>query len=276
MDPGQVVQQMREVVQRGALGGVRRLRHLFVGERRRSLGQAAVAVVLAVDAQRAEVGGQALDLAQEVGRREPALAELAGQRVGGGRERHARLDQLAEQRGDEHGVAGVVQLELVDAQQTVAAERLHGLLEPERTDQVGQLHEGAERLERGLGRGGVPQGGEQMGLADAVAAVQVDAAGAGRGLGRLGPAEAEQAAPAGAGGVRAAEPGGEALQNLYGLDLAGLVRVRDVGGEADRVEARRRHHLGDQTVRRDVRLAGAQGLRARIGQGAGTGSGGGG
>ena len=145
------------------------------------LGQTAVAVVLAVDAQRAEVRGQALDLAQEVGGGEAALAELAGQRVGGGGERHARVDQLAEQGGDEDGVARVVQLELVDAQQPVAAEGLHGLLEAERADEVGQLDEGAERLELGRGRGGVPQGGEQVGLADAVAAVEVDAARARRG-----------------------------------------------------------------------------------------------
>ena len=40
-----------------------------------------------------EVRGQALDLAQEVGGGEPALAELAGQRVGGRGERDAGVDQ---------------------------------------------------------------------------------------------------------------------------------------------------------------------------------------
>ena len=184
-----MVQQVREVVEGRALGGVRRLGDLLVGVRRRGLGQTAVAVVLAVDAQRAEVRGQALDLAQEVGGGEPALAELAGQGVGGGGERDARVDQLAEQGGDQDGVARVVQLELVDAQQPVPGEGLHGLLEAERADQVRQLDEGAEGLERGLGRGGVPEGGEQVGLADAVAAVEVDAAGAGRRLARPSAAE---------------------------------------------------------------------------------------
>ncbi len=125
---------------------------------------------------------------------EPALAELARQGVGGGGERHARVDQLAEQGGDEDGVARVVELELVDAQQAVAGQGLDRLLEAEGADQVRQLHEGAERLERGLGRGGVPEGGEQVGLADAVAAVEVDAAGARRGLRGLGLPEAEEAA----------------------------------------------------------------------------------
>lgn len=159
------------------------------------LGQAAVAVVLAVDAQGAEVRRQTLDLAQEVGRREPALAELARQRVGGGGEGDARVDELAEQGRYEDGVAGIVQLELVDAQQTVARKGLDRLLEAEGADEVRQLHEGAERLERGLGRGGVPEGGEQVGLADAVAAVEVDATGAGRGLRRLALPEAQEAAP---------------------------------------------------------------------------------
>lgn len=224
-----------------------------------------MAVVLAVDAQRAEVRRQALDLAQEVGGREPALAELARERVGGGGERDARLDQLAEQRRDQDGVARVVQLELVDAQQPVPGEGPHRLLEAEGADQVGQLDEGAEGLEGGLRRGGVPQGRQQVRLADAVAAVQIDTARPGGDLGRLGPAEAEEPPPGAADGVRSAQSGREPLQDADRLGLARLVRIRDVGAEADRVEAWRRHHLGDQPVRGDVRLAGAEGHRARVG-----------
>lgn len=218
-----------------------------------------MAVVLAVDAQRAEVGGQALDLAQEVDRRETALAELAREGVGGGGQGHTGVDELAEQGRHENGVAGVVELELVDAQQPVAGEGLDGLLEAQGADEVRQLDEGAERLERGLRRGGVPQGGEQVGLADAVAAVEVDTAGARRGLRRPGLPEPEEPALPAADGVRPAEPSREAVQHLDGLGLAGLVRVRNVRAEADRVEARRRHHLGDQPVRGDVRRTGAQG-----------------
>lgn len=110
-----------------------------------------MAVVLPVDPQWPEVGGEALDLAEEVDGGEAALAELAGQGVGGGGERHARFDQLAEQAGDEDGVARVVELELVDAEEPVLAEGLHRLLEAERADQIGQLDEGAEGLQGGLG-----------------------------------------------------------------------------------------------------------------------------
>lgn len=245
----------------------------------RRLGQPAVAVVLAVDAQRVEAGGEALYLAQEVGGREPALAELARQGVGGGGERHARVDQLAEQGGDQDRVARVVQLELVDAQEAVAGERLDRLLEAEGADQVGQLDEGAEGLEGGFGGGGVPERGQQVGLADAVAAVEVDAARACRGLGLLALperlSETEEAALAAADRVRAGEARREAREDPDGLGLAGLVRVRDVRVETHRVEPRRRHHLGDQPVRGDVRLAVAQGERGGVGHGAEPGRGGG-
>ena len=43
--------------------------------------------------------------------------------------RDTGVDEPSEQRGYEDRVAGVVELELVDAQEAVAAERLHGLLE---------------------------------------------------------------------------------------------------------------------------------------------------
>jgi hypothetical protein len=221
------------------------------------------------------VGRQALDLAHEIGRGEPALTELAGQRVGGGGECNARVDELAEQGGDQDGVAGVVELELVDAQQPVAGQGLDGLLEPEGADEVGQLHERAERLAGGLGRGGVPQGRQQVGLADAVTAVEVDAARAGRGRLPGRPAESEQPPLAGTARLLA-ETRREALQDLDGLRLAGLVRVRYVRAEAHRVEPRRRHHLGDQPVRGNARLTGAQGQRGRVGHGAGSGGGRGG
>lgn len=181
---GQMLQQGGEVVERGAGRAVRRAGDGLVVVRGGRVGQTAVAVVLTVDPQWTELGAQALDLAQEVGGGEAALAELAGQRVGGGGQRHTGIHQLAEQGGDQDGVAGVVQFELVDAQQLVLAEGAYGLLEAERAHEVRQLDEGAEGLLLCRGGGGVPQGGEQMGLADAVAAVQIDTARALRG-GRL-------------------------------------------------------------------------------------------
>ena len=59
----------------------------------------------------------ALDLAQEVRGREAVLAQPVRQRVGRRGEHHASLGQPLQQRRHQHGVAGVVQLELVDADQ---------------------------------------------------------------------------------------------------------------------------------------------------------------
>lgn len=62
--------------------------------------------------------------------------------------------------------------------------------------------------------------------------------------------------------MRPAEPGREVAQDLDRLGLARLVRVRDVRIEAYGVEARRRHHLGDQPV------GGYAGFECAEGQGA--------
>ena len=226
---------------------------------RRGLGQTAVAVVLAVDAQRAEGCGQALDLAQEVGCGEPALAELARECVGGGGQRDPGVHQFAEQGGDEYGVARVVQFELVDAQQPVAAQGLHGLLEAERADQVRQLDEGAEGLELRARPGWRARGRRAGGSCRR----RNRRPGRPRGA-RPDAAGFPSAEPALAARRRSAcappSPAAKALEHPHRLGLAGLVRVRNVRIEADRVEARRRHHLGDQPVGGDMRLAGAQGL----------------
>ena len=115
--------------------------------------------------------GQPLDLAEEILRGEPALAEAPRQRVAGGREPDAALRQPAEQRRDEHRVAGVVQLELVHAEQPLLAQRLDGGREAERADQVRDLDERPVSLWL---RDGVPERGQQVGLADAEAAVEVE------------------------------------------------------------------------------------------------------
>ena len=142
-----------------------------------------MAVVLAVDPQHVEVGRQALDLAEEVLRGEPALPQLVRQRVRRGRQADAGLDELAQQGRHEHRVAGVVELELVDADEAVALERLDGRAEAERADEVGVLDERPEPLGPGHG---MPQGGEQVRLAHAEAAVEVHA---GTTLGRCRPPE---------------------------------------------------------------------------------------
>jgi hypothetical protein len=144
------------------------------------------------------------------------------------------VDQLRQQAGHQHRVAGVVQLELVDGEQPVPRQRLDGLREAERADQVGQLDEGAVALRLG---GLVPQRGEQVRLADAEAAVEVDA---GPSLRRPRPPEQPLR--------HGLQPGRELLQRLHGSGLRRLVRIGPVGGEADGVEARRRHHRGHQRL----------------------------
>ena len=149
----------------------------------------------------------------------------------------AGLAQPVEQRGDQDGVAGVVELELVDADQPVYARARRRLVEPERADEVGQLDEGGEQPWAGRC---VPQRGEQVRLADAVPAVEVDPAGtAGR------PARfAEEPRP------RPAPPtvAANARSRVDAPRLGRLRRVGTVGVEADLGEPRRRHQLGDQPV----------------------------
>ncbi len=91
--------------------------HLVVAAGRGRLGQAAVAKVLAGDPQDVEPRRQPLDLAQEVIRAEAAGTEVLRLGVAGRGQVHARLGEPGQQRGDEHRVPGVVQLELVDRQQ---------------------------------------------------------------------------------------------------------------------------------------------------------------
>jgi hypothetical protein len=117
------------------------------GRRRR--GQPAVAVVLAVDPH-----GVKWPASVWISRRKSCAAKRPspsepGQRVGGRRDPHARLDQPLQQGRDEDGVTRVVELELVDREQPVPRQRLDRLREAERAHQVGQLDEGAVRARLG-------------------------------------------------------------------------------------------------------------------------------
>ena len=204
-----------------------------------------MAVVLAVHADDLELVGQDLDLALEVLRREAPLAERARQGVGGRHQAHAGVGQLAHEPGHQHGVPRVVELELVDAHERVLLQGVHRAPERERAHQVGVLHERAERLGPG---GRVPRRGQQVGLADAEAAVEVDA---GRPRRPLLPAE--QAAEEPAARAAPAEVCREPAQPLHGLCLRGVRGVRDVGVEGHRPEAVRRVEAGQKLVRGDLR-----------------------
>ena len=138
------------------------------GGRRR---KAAVAEVLAVDPDDVELVRQHLDLAGEVDGGEAAVAEGARKGVGRRGQLDAGVGQLTHQPGHQHRVARIVQLEFVDAHQLVVAQRIYRLTKGQRADQVGVFDEGAESLRPG---NGVPQRRQQVGLADAEAAVEVD------------------------------------------------------------------------------------------------------
>ena len=205
----------------------------------RRLGQAAVPVVLAVDAHRLEVRRQPLDLAQEVVGGEPALARACPAacsrsppaRTPASRSRVSSVETSTVSPGSSSSNSST---------QTsgVRRQRLDRVVEAERPDQVGQLDEGGEQL--GAGRG-VPQRGQQVRLADAVAAVEVDPAGA-RPPGLARPSSRLRGrSPT----RRRRTPGARSTASRLGR----LPRVGTVGVEADVGEPRRRHQLGDQPVR---------------------------
>jgi hypothetical protein len=147
---------------------------------------------------------------------------------------------LAEQPGHQHGVAGIVQLELVDGQQPVAGQPAHRLGETERADQVGVLDEGPVRLRAGHG---MPERCQQVGLADAETAVQVV------------PARCRRCLPEESLPRRGGDPRRKRGQRVDGCPLAGFIRRRAVGVEPHRIEAWRRYQGADQLVRADDGIA---------------------
>ena len=201
-----------------------------------------MAVVLPVDREDLEPGRERLDLAEEVLGREPPLSEGVGQRVRRRRQRHPRLGEPCEQGRHEHRVAGVVELELVDAHQPVPLQRLHRLGETKRPDEVGELDERPKCLRS---RGGVPEAGQQVRLADAEAPVEVDPLSL---LGFRAPPAPPPATASGTAALAVCQPRGILLEAPHGGTLARLLRVGAIGGEPLRVEARRWDELADQPL----------------------------
>ena len=190
-------------------------------------------VVGPVDADDLEVRRDRRDLASEVVGRETSLAEAVGQRVRRGDDLHARSDHRSEEGHGHQRLRDVVELELVDAEQPVRREGGDRRLHAEEPDDAGELGEREVRLRR---RRLVPRGGEQVGLADAVAAVEVARGGAGWrvrfpqrfGLGASPIAEVKRSIAARRGRLR--RMGG----------------VGQVGREPRRGEASRRHEARQQ------------------------------
>ena len=163
--------QLVEVIEGRAVDRLGVRPQVIVGHRVRGRRQVAVPVVRAVHPDGLEDARHLADLPHEVLRREAPLPQLLGQGVGRGRHTDAGRRQLGEQAGDEHGVARVIELELVDAQHGVARELLDRPVEAERTHHVRQLDERAERLRLGTV---VIDRGQQVGLTHAEPAVEVD------------------------------------------------------------------------------------------------------
>ena len=215
-----------------------------------------MAVVGSVDADRLEARGHRVDLAQEVLRGEAPLAQGVRRRVRCRREAGARRHQLAEQACHHHRVARIVEFELVDAEQIRPAEQVDGVLVAEGAHERGVLDERAEVLPAHRHR--VIDRRQQVGLADAEAAVEVDA--------RLELGPLLRPAEESAAGLRCGQPG-ERHEGGLGLLLRGERRVRTVGLERRVLELRRRDEGGDHLGTGDLRGALGEVNDSRAGRG---------
>ena len=238
--------QRVEIVHGGTGSLLGELTDLVVGERLGRRRQPAVPVVRPLDPHGGENACQRVDFAQKVLCREAALTELLRQGVRGGGHRDAALDELGQHPRDQRGVARVIEFELVDAHHGVGAEQLDAFGESEHAGELGEFTEGGERLGVLGGIGRPPVGrGQQVGFADAESAVEVQAD-PGQRL-----AFAEQLPAPGAPPHRLVA---ELQAGLERSGLGGLGRVGPVAVEVDVGEGRRRHELGNQTLRGHRRL----------------------
>ena len=229
----------------GRAGLLRQREDGVVPRDERGLGRVAAPVVEAPDPDGGEPVGQPLDLAEEVGGGEAPLPQGVRRRVGGRPDAGAALHELAEQPRHEHRVARVVELELVDRDEGRAGQQADGLRVAERADEGRVLDEGAEVLAPGRE---VPERREQMGLADAEPAVEVEAGP----LGRLRPAAEEAAGPR-------SPAGREGADRLHRLRLRRVLRVGPVVLEPGLRELpgrrQRGGHPGGVDLRHEVREA---------------------
>lgn len=191
--------------------------------------EAAVAEVLAVDPHHVELIGQNLDLALEVDGGEAAVAQRTRKRVGRRCQLDAGVGQLPHQPGHEDGIARIIKLELVNADELVVAERFNRLAEGERPHEVGVFNKGAKGLRA---RRRVPEGRQEVRFSDAESAVQVDAGPGGVLLGK----EAFEEAVA----IARPDAGSEPFEGPDRCRLAWLGRIRAVAAEGDRTESWRR------------------------------------
>ncbi len=211
--------------------------------------EGAAPVVEAVDADGVEPVAHGLDLAEEVGRREAPLPQGVRRRVARRGDARAVGHEVGQQARHHHRVARVVELELVDGHERRSAEDADGALVAESPDERRVLDEGAEVLRS---RHGVPERREEVRLADAEPAVEVDAGLQG---GRL---LAREQAAAGSGPVAR-----ERAQHLDGLRLGVVLGVGPVGVEPRVVELAWRHEVRGDLLAGDARRAADERTRCR-------------
>ncbi len=201
----------------------------------------AAAVVEPVDAHDLELRRQRIDLAQEVLCGEAPLAERVRWSVGRRCEPGTGCDEVAQKARHQPGVAGIIQLELVDADQRCALQQSDRRLVAERAHESRELDERAEVLASGRR---MPERGEKVRLADAESPVEVDA---GRGVGAL--PSAEQA------GLARRPPGRERADGGEGRPLRRVVTVGAIRVERRRSELARWHQVGDDFLAREGGVA---------------------
>src|SRR5690554_1415548 len=136
-------------------------------------GPVAGTVIGSLEPHGVEVCRNALDLAPEVRGVEPALAERLGRCVRSGQYHGAAPEQRLQEGLDDQGVARVVQLELVEAQQPDPGVVLAG------TDHAPHANEMHQFLKRDVGTfdgaGGVEGSSEKVSLAGAETAIEIQA-----------------------------------------------------------------------------------------------------
>jgi hypothetical protein len=108
------------------------------------LAKTSTSVVAANDLENLEPRGQAADLASEILCRKALGAEAFWQSVRGRKHVEPRVHELAEQPGDEHGIARVIELELVNDEEGELHEKVSRPLQPEHADDRGEIPKGGE------------------------------------------------------------------------------------------------------------------------------------
>ena len=242
MQRGQMGKKRVEIITRDGGSGAFSLDELPFSGRAGGRRRPAMPKVRTVDPDDVEVCRQPLNLPEKVSCGKTFLAQTVREGVGRSGQHDARLGESLQQRRHQHGVAGIIELELVDADQSVTGQPVDGVRETEGADQVCQLDECPKELRP---RGRVPQRRKEVGLTNPESPVEVDPRPAFR--------RCRRSTPPRTFGSRCSDARGEDLKGSNGRSLGGLLRVRLVGGERLARKERRGHQSGHQVVSTHLR-----------------------